>query len=462
MKSVPKLIGRFIGILLISVLLLIILNFFVIFFITVDQSPNGGPYTTAEETADSLRQTDSGFEMDSESLAFLEENNIWAILIDERTKNVVWQTENLPKSIPQTYSLSDISTLTRRYIDGYPTYTGDAEDGLLVLGYPKDSYWKHVSPSWDYQFIANFPQIALIILFSNFLLIFIFYLGATGKLVKSVNPIVQGIRNLAAKKEVNLKEKGPLSELAMNINQTSQTLRLQERDLRKRENARANWIAGVSHDIRTPLSMVMGYAGQLEDNSNLSLLERKKASIILRQSEKMRDLINDLNLASKLEYNMQPINMKKLNILALVRQVIVDFLNNDLEDNHPILLETDGNTGSFYVQADEDLIKRALTNLIQNAINHNENGCTIYISLGNTLEKSTITIADNGVGASDKQIDKLNNTPHYIISDDSTTEQRHGLGLLLVKQIMESHNGKMRIDQSHYGGFSVTLEFLKY
>ena len=462
MKSVPKLIGRFIGILLISVLLLIILNFFVIFFITVDQSPNGGPYTTAEETADSLRQTDSGFEMDSESLAFLEENNIWAILIDERTKNVVWQTENLPKSIPQTYSLSDISTLTRRYIDGYPTYTGDAEDGLLVLGYPKDSYWKHVSPSWDYQFIANFPQIALIILFSNFLLIFIIYLGATGKLVKSVNPIVQGIRNLAAKKEVNLKEKGPLSELAMNINQTSQTLRLQERDLRKRENARANWIAGVSHDIRTPLSMVMGYAGQLEDNSNLSLLERKKASIILRQSEKMRDLINDLNLASKLEYNMQPINMKKLNILALVRQVIVDFLNNDLEDNYPILLETDGNTGSFYVQADEDLIKRALTNLIQNAINHNENGCTIYISLGNTLEKSTITIADDGVGASDKQIDKLNNTPHYIISDDSTTEQRHGLGLLLVKQIMESHNGKMRIDQSRYGGFSVTLEFLKY
>ena len=319
-----------------------------------------------------------------------------------------------------------------------------------------------MSPSWDYQFIANFPQIALIILFSNFLLIFIIYLGATGKLVKSVNPIVQGIRNLAAKKEVNLKEKGPLSELAMNINQTSQTLRLQERDLRKRENARANWIAGVSHDIRTPLSMVMGYAGQLEDNSNLSLLERKKASIILRQSEKMRDLINDLNLASKLEYNMQPINMKKLNILALVRQVIVDFLNNDLEDNHPILLETDGNTGSFYVQADEDLIKRALTNLIQNAINHNENGCTIYISLGNTLEKSTITIADDGVGASDKQIDKLNNTPHYMISDDSTTEQRHGLGLLVVKQIMESHNGKMRIDQSHYGGFSVTLEFLKY
>ena len=62
----------------------------------------------------------------------------------------------------------------------------------------------------------------------------------------------------------------------------------------------------VSHDIRTPLSMVMGYAGQIEDNESLPESERKKARIIRQQSTKMKNLINDLNLASKLEYNMQP------------------------------------------------------------------------------------------------------------------------------------------------------------
>ena len=459
MKSVPKLIARFIRILLISVILLILLNLFVIYFISVDQSPNRKPYNQAEEIASSLVQINDEFTLDSESLTFLEENNVWAILIEEETHSVVWQTENLPDSIPVTYSLNDISDLTTGYIDGYPTYTGNAEDGLLVLGYPKDSYWKHVSPSWDFQFIANFPQIILIILLSNVFLIFLIYLGVTSKLVKSVNPIVQGIRNLSEKKEINIEEKGPLSELAMNLNQTSQTLHLQEEDLKKRENARANWIAGVSHDIRTPLSMVMGYAGQLKDSSNLSTKERKKATIILRQSEKMRNLINDLNLASKLEYNMQPLNMKKINVLALVRQVVVTFLNNDIDNNHPIVFNVEDDTGPYYMQADEDLVKRALINLIQNAINHNEDGCTIYIFFTNASKNIRIVIEDDGVGVSDKVIDRLNNTSHYMISDDSTTEQRHGLGLLLVKQIVESHKGEMRIDKGQYGGFSVTLEF---
>ena len=62
-------------------------------------------------------------------------------------------------------------------------------------------------------------------------------------------------------------------------------------------------------------------------------------------------------------------------------------------------------------------------------------------------------------GISDKQIEELNNAPHYMISDQSTMEQRHGLGLLLVKQITLSHNGEMKIGHSCYGGFSVTLEF---
>lgn len=118
------------------------------------------------------------------------------------------------------------------------------------------------------------------------MLIVLIYYWVTSKLTKSIAPIVQGIQGLVTKNNVYVKEKGPLSELAMNINQTSQTLQSQERVLKKRETARANWIAGVSHDIRTPLSMVMGYAGQLESNPSLSLDEQHKVNIILRQSEK--------------------------------------------------------------------------------------------------------------------------------------------------------------------------------
>ena len=66
-------------------------------------------------------------------------------------------------------------------------------------------------------------------------------------------------------------------------------------------------------------------------------------------------------------------------------------------------------------------------------------------------------VSDDGVGATDEQIRKLNNTPHYMVCDEQTTEQRHGLGLLIVKQIIFAHNGIMQIKHSEYGGFEVGL-----
>ena len=103
-------------------------------------------------------------------------------------------------------------------------------------------------------------------------------------------------RALSANEEVHLREKGLLSELAVNINKTSDILQTQSRQLRKKETARANWIAGVSHDIRTPLSMVMGYAGQLENDLQLSEDTRKKATVIVRQSKRMRNPVSYTHL----------------------------------------------------------------------------------------------------------------------------------------------------------------------
>ena len=217
-------------------------------------------------------------------------------------------------------------------------------------------------------------------------------------------------------------------------------------------------IAGVSHDIRTPLSMVMGYAGQLENSPSLSETERKKATVIVKQSERMKNLINNLNLASKLEYNMQPIMKKEEYAVAVVRQVVVDFMNMDIDDRFPIKWKTDDKLTVCNINADKDLLKRAISNLIQNSITHNENGCAIYVSVSTYNNKCIICVEDNGIGVSDEQIEKLNHTPHYMVCDTNTTEQRHGLGLLIVKQIMDGHSGTVIIEHSeYYGGFKTEL-----
>lgn len=457
MKSVPKLIRRFVGIMLLSSMLLIILNFALLGIYTLNQAPNSSPWITAQEVADHLSKNENEYVLSEDTALELQNANVWAIFIDNMAMKVVWQTDNLPQTVPMSYTISDIASLTRGYINGYPTFTGEAENGLVVLGYPKESFWKHMWPSWDYNLIANLPKTVLSVLVINIALIFIIYVIANSKLLKSVKPIVSGIQALSTNEEVYIREKGLLSELAVNINKTSNILQTQSRQLRKRETARANWIAGVSHDIRTPLSMVMGYAGQLESDMQLSKSNRQKAAVIVRQSKRMRNLINDLNLASKLEYNMQPINPERQNLIAVVRQVVVDFINMNIDEKYTIEWQTDETLTSCTANVDKDLIRRAVSNLIQNSMNHNEQGCQIFVRVIAENNVYTVIVSDDGVGATDEQIGKLNNTPHYMVCDEKTTEQRHGLGLLIVKQIIFAHSGKMLIKHSDYGGFEVEL-----
>ena len=129
MKSIPRLIRRFISIMLLSSVLLIILNFALLVIYTISQIPNSYPWMTAEEVADNLSQNNNQYVLSEDTELKLENSNVWAVFIDNETKQVVWKTENLPETVPVSYSVSDIASLTRGYIDGYPTFTGEAENG---------------------------------------------------------------------------------------------------------------------------------------------------------------------------------------------------------------------------------------------------------------------------------------------------------------------------------------------
>ena len=461
MKNILKLIRRFVITIILSIFLLLFLNIFLFEFIFFKYSTDDSPSDKTFEIAKMIKFKDRKYFLPDKEISNLKKQNIWAIVIDNDSKKVIWQTENLPSEIPKEYSVFDIALFSHAYIKGYPVFTAKIRNDLLVLGYPKDSYWKYSTATWNYRLIQNVPNFFLTFLISNIFFVFLIYIFSNSKLLKSVNPIIKGIQDLPKDNPVNIDEKGVLSELAKSINKTSEILQNQREQLRNKDTARANWIAGVSHDIRTPLSMIMGYASQLKTSSDLSEEMAKKLSVILKQSERIKNLINDLNLASKLEYNMQPFEKKKENAVAVVRQVIVDFLNMDIDEKFPIEWKTKSEFVSCFVNIDKNLIKRALANLIQNSINHNENGCTIYVSVKEDEKNCIICVEDNGIGVSDEELEKLNNTPHYMVCDKNTTEQQHGLGLLIVKQIMDVHNGQVEIKHSEYGGFKVVLQILE-
>ncbi len=267
----------------------------------------------------------------------------------------------------------------------------------------------------------------------------------------------RGIESLPSGEAVRVRETGVLSDLAAGINRASDMLQSQARQLRRRETARANWIAGVSHDIRMPLSMVIGYADRLENDAGLTGEARRTAAAIVRQGGRIRDLVNDLNLASKLEYNMQPVHMARCNVVSIVRQVVADFINMDMDGRHPLEWETDEAVGACLARVDADLIRRAVSNLIQNSINHNEGGCHIYAGVLAGEGECVIRVEDDGAGVDEGQLRQLKDAPHYMVCDEDIWGQRHGLGLLIVKQVMAVHGGEVRIGHSAYGGFLAEL-----
>ena len=128
-------------------------------------------------------------------------------------------------------------------------------------------------------------------------------------------PILNGIRHLSAGNPVCLEESGALVEISASLNKAGDYLL-------KKDNTRAEWIRGISHDIRTPLSIVLGYASEIEDTVSLPEATRKQAGIIRRYSEKLKNLVADLNLTTKLEYSIQPLQKQKIDPVELARQVV--------------------------------------------------------------------------------------------------------------------------------------------
>lgn len=387
MSNMIKMISRYTRIVIASFIFLIVADFLVLGLIARPDSADESPWNITQEMADAIRAENGSYTISDDKITFMQNHQIWAVLLDSHNLDILWHTDDLPDFVPRQFTAEIIANARTGYLGDSPTFTGTSDYGLLISGFPDKTYWKLENPSWEYRFIVHVPMLALLFFFGNAVILISIYVLSNRKLLQEFSPIARGIQSLPKNKLVYVPEKGVLSGLASDINHTSELLQIQQQQLKKKENARVNWIAGVSHDIRTPLSMVMGYAVQIWDDSSVSSEIHKKASIIVQQSRKIRDLINDLNLESKMEYDMQSFHKDKINMISLIRQISADFMNADMDGNYPIEFHTETITQPCMIEGDYSLLKRAIVNLVQNSINHNADGCNIYITLTEIAKK---------------------------------------------------------------------------
>ena len=385
-----------------------------------------------------------------ERLQELNRNQIWAMLLDASGR-CIWEA-SLPEGIPTRYTIQDVAVFSKGYLQDYPVFVRNTDKGLLVLGYPKDSFMKLTGNYFPIRAIRIFPPFITGILAIDIVLLFLVYYLSKRKISKNTEPIMASIKTLSTGKPVDLSIRGELSEIADSVNQASQVLSRQNQ-------ARANWISGVSHDIRTPLSMIMGYAQRIARDHAASENIQREAEIIQAQSVKIKDLVQDLNLVSQLEYEMQPLHKEPVRLSKLLRSYAADLLNTGIDERHSIEVLISPEAEPVAVECDARLISRAIGNLVQNSINHNPQGCNILLSLDCSSEDVSITVADNGVGMPAEGLRELKEKPHYMESTDEQLDLRHGLGLLLVRQIMGAHGGTMEIKSAPQDGYQTILTF---
>lgn len=377
-------------------------------------------------------------------------NHIWAMYLNQDGK-CAWSLD-LPAEIPTDYTIQSVAVFSRGYLAGYPVFVRSMDDGLLVLGYPKGSYTKITGNYFSVRTVKTFPLYAAGMLAVDLLFLFLAYLFSKRRIMKNTEPIAASIQSLSKGEPVSLHIHGELSEIADSINRASQLLSRQS-------EARANWISGVSHDIRTPLSMILGYAERISRDDMAGDSVREQAGIIRRQSMKIKELVQDLNLVSELEYEMQPLSKEKVRPAKLVRSCAAELLNTGISEAYMIDVEIAPRAEAAVLECDVRLFSRAVNNLVQNSIAHNPQGCEIRLFLDCPEGEVRLVVADNGVGISAEKLKELEEKPHYMGSVDERLDLRHGLGLLLVRQIAEAHAGAVKIESGPESGCRITMIF---
>lgn len=455
MDGAIRILRRFVGSTILVSVALLVINLLLLgslIFKEIREGPS--PEAVVRQIDGGLVKDERGeFGLSGESLALLDTHRAWAMLLDGDGE-VRW-SERLPAEIPRAYTLTDVAKLSRYYLMEYPVYVWEREDGLLVVGYPKNSRWKY---QFDFlvEWLRSLPLRILLLLLCNAALALAVSVLIGARLIRGIRPLIDGIHALAKEKPVRVENGGLFSDLSQSINSASRMLQDKNEALKARDEARSNWIAGVSHDIRTPLSMILGYASELEEREELPAEARQQAAIIRRQGERLRSLVSDLNLVSMLEYEMQPLQLKPIRISALARQAASDFLNDGLDDRYAITVQVQDE--SVQAMGDERLLYRAVTNLIQNSIRHNPEGCAIVLRTLRSPDERfcQFAVSDDGRGIPREDLPDVVMLP-YAAGRKRPSRNGHGLGLPMVARIARAHRGDLILDSDSGAGLRAVL-----
>ena len=227
-------------------------------------------------------------------------------------------------------------------------------------------------------------------------------------------------------------------------------------DIRRLEKMRSDFVANVSHELKTPVTSVRGFSetlmsGEVTDEETT----RQFLKIIHDESQRLDRLIKDLLNLSKIEKKEMPLSLETVNMTALVHEVSVT-LQGAVEEKKTRLLLPDPSK-DVYLQGDEDRLRQIILNLVGNGINYTAEGGTVKVSLKENVEKVRLIIQDDGIGIPEESLPRIFERFYRVDRARSRHSGGTGLGLAIVKHLIESHHGRIEVESREGEGTTFTV-----
>jgi len=252
-----------------------------------------------------------------------------------------------------------------------------------------------------------------------------------------------------------------IKTLIKNLERFARDKKLELETLKIRENYRKEFIGNVSHELKTPLFTVQGYILTLLDGAMKDKTVRRK---YLKRANKGVDrliyIINDLDMISQFEVGGLQLVKEHFNIVKLIQSVF-DLLEMKAAKKNITLSFDEGNIEGIIVNADKERIQQVLTNLIDNSIKYGKPDGTTEVSIERLIKnKIIVRVTDNGEGIERIHLPRVFERFYRVDKSGSRKEGGSGLGLSIVKHIVEAHNEKIYVESQFEVGseFSFTLE----
>jgi len=248
-----------------------------------------------------------------------------------------------------------------------------------------------------------------------------------------------------------------LDGLVWELHRTGQMLNREIDDMRRMESYRREFIGNVSHELKTPIFSIQGFAETLSDGAlddpevNRAFLQK-----IVRNANRLDRLARDLSEIARLETGRMEMEATSFDINALLQEVIETL--HPKADEQDVTLRVDAQNETLpAVQGDRERIRQVVVNLIDNAIKYNEPGGYVAVSAHPHDDAVQVTVRDNGIGIPERHLNRLTERFYRVDKSRARHQGGSGLGLSIVKHILSAHDAHLQVESTVGEGSAFTF-----